>query len=179
MNDYNVMLNDNKRLAWLDVSRGFAMFMVIYSHINMQSGPTHIMIFFRPIYLSIFFFVSGYLTKENFSFNGFFEHRTRTILFPFLFWGGVLILISQIYSINEEPIGLMDSFKELLSQYSDREHINTLWFLPFLYLSSIAFFILFNSAKVIEHSLYIAILCYFLNWVVFLCFFSTETSLEY
>ena len=76
-----------KRINWLDTTRGLAFLMVIYSHL--EYCDSLIMRFFSPVYLTMFFFVSGYLFKENYSFNKVFEQRTRTILLPFLIMGGV------------------------------------------------------------------------------------------
>lgn len=61
--------------------------MVIYSHLDYCDSQ--IMRFFSPVYLTMFFFVSGYLFKEDCSFNKVFEQRTRTIFLPFLIMGGV------------------------------------------------------------------------------------------
>lgn len=43
--------------------------------------------YFSPVFLTMFFFVSGYLFKENCSFSFVLEQRTRTILLPFLTLG--------------------------------------------------------------------------------------------
>lgn len=74
------------RLKWLDIARGLAFLMVIYSHIKYRDDM--VMRYFSPMFLTMFFFVSGYLFKENCSFLKVFEQRTRTLLLPFLTLGG-------------------------------------------------------------------------------------------
>lgn len=74
------------RLKWLDIARGLAFLMVIYSHLKYKDDM--VMRYFTPMFLTMFFFVSGYLFKENCSFAKVLEQRTRTILLPFLTLGG-------------------------------------------------------------------------------------------
>lgn len=51
----------NKRINWVDVSRGLAFLMVIYYHLPMMDSG--VMNFFQPVFLTTFFFISGYLFK--------------------------------------------------------------------------------------------------------------------
>ena len=80
-----------KRIKWLDTSRGLAFLMVIYYHLSTRSAGG-IVPYFSPIFLTTFFFVSGYLTTSGILFKKVFEQRTRTLLFPLVFFGfgGVL-----------------------------------------------------------------------------------------
>ena len=57
---------DQNRLNWIDVSRGIAMLMVIYSHLFYCSNI--VMNYLSPIFLTAFFFISGYLQKDNYNF---------------------------------------------------------------------------------------------------------------
>ena len=75
-----------KRLNWIDVSRGIAFLMVIYSHLEYKND--FLMHFFSPIFLTTFFFVSGYLYKEGIGFKQVLEQRTRTLLLPLFILGG-------------------------------------------------------------------------------------------
>ena len=123
-----------KRINWLDTTRGLAFLMVIYSHL--EYCDSLIMRFFSPVFLTMFFFVSGYLFKENCSFNKVFEQRTRTILLPFLIMGGGMITLSNILTFNDK-VPLTDAIKGLLFQNGENE---LLWFVAALYVYSIAFY---------------------------------------
>ena len=74
-------MNKMLRLKWLDISRGLAFLMVIYSHLEYKENM--IMRYFSPMFLTMFFFVSGYLFKEKCSFQKVLEQRTRTLLLLF------------------------------------------------------------------------------------------------
>lgn len=123
-----------KRIGWLDVSRGIAFLMVIYSHLDFCDS--NIMKFFSPIFLTTFFLVSGYLFKEKQSFSFVLENRTRTLFLPLIVLGSIMIVLSQIFSFHAH-ISLYDSIKGLLFQDG---HNQILWFISALYIYSIIFY---------------------------------------
>ncbi len=108
--------------------------MVIYSHLEYCDNS--VMKYFSPIFLTTFFFVSGYLFKEGKSFWFVLENRTRTLLLPFLALGGVMIAMSQILTFNER-VSLADSIKGLLFQNGENQ---ILWFVGALYVYSLVFY---------------------------------------
>lgn len=149
-----------KRISWIDSSRGIAFLMVIFNHLDYENNI--VMRFFAPIFLTSFFFVSGYLFKSDVSFKDIFMHRTRTLLWPFFILGNITILSSCFVSFNEKHIGILESYKELFAQYG-YAHINTMWFIPSLYLYSIGFYLLLIIRnRYIRHTLFILFLL--LNW---------------
>lgn len=123
------------RINWLDTTRGLAFLMVIYSHLD-YCDPL-IMRFFSPVFLTMFFFVSGYLFKENCSFGKVFEQRTRTILLPFLIWGSVLILLRCVFTFKDDQPAVVESFKSMILQDGANRD---LWFVAALYTFSIVFY---------------------------------------
>lgn len=123
-----------QHLNWIDVSRGMAFLMVIYSHLKYCEPG--LMKYFSPIFLTTFFFVSGYLFKEGCRFSQVFEQRTRTLLWPFLILGGSMISINQVVTFNE-PIPLVERVKGLL--YQNGEH-QLLWFIAAIYVYSLVFY---------------------------------------
>ena len=92
--------------------------MVIYSHLEYCNDS--IMKYFTPVFLTTFFFVSGYLFKERCSFSKVFEQRTRTLLLPFLSLGTIMILLSQVLTFNEK-VPFMDEVKGLLLQNGENQ----------------------------------------------------------
>lgn len=92
--------------------------------------------FFSPVFLTTFFFVSGYLFKERCSFNKVFEQRTRTLLLPFLCLGMIMILMSQVLTFNAK-VPFVDEVKGLLMQNGENQ---ILWFIAALYVYSVVFY---------------------------------------
>ena len=122
------------RINWVDVSRGLAFMVVIYCHLPMSDH--RVMAFFSPVFLSIFFFVSGYLFKGGRSFAEVLEQRTRTLLLPFLALGGVMILMGQAVSFGE-PHSLRTDIMGLLLQNGENQ---ILWFIAALFVYSLVFY---------------------------------------
>ena len=153
-----------KRIDWIDVSRGIAFLMVIYRHLGDYKNDS-IMRYFMPVFLSIFFFVSGYLFKEKQSFLKVFEQRTRTLFLPFLILGTVVIVMSQLCSFKD-GLTWVESFKGLLFQ----NHKNQLlWFIAALYLYSLIFYWIERFCKSDWTLLIVSVLLYIGNGVYNYC----------
>lgn len=133
--------------------------MVIYSHLEYCDDA--IMKFFSPVFLTTFFFVSGYLFKERCSFSKVFEQRTRTLLLPFLCLGMIMILMSQVLTFNEK-VPFVDEVKGLLLQNGENQ---ILWFIAALYVYSVAFYWIERWAGNTSRLLVVCCLLFILNGV--------------
>lgn len=56
-------MNKGLRLKWLDISRGIAFLMVIYSHLEYKDDM--IMRYFKPMFLTMFFLYQVICLKRN------------------------------------------------------------------------------------------------------------------
>lgn len=146
-----------KRINWLDISRGLAFLMVIYSHLLYRDDE--VMKFFSPVFLTTFFFVSGYLFKENQSFMFVLENRTRTLLLPFFTLGGIMILLSQLLSFHEH-VPIIDSIKGLVLQNGKNQ---ILWFIAALYVYSVVFYWVEKFSRTPNRLLLIGTILFILN----------------
>ena len=150
------------RIQWVDVSRGIAFLMVIYSHLPMCNS--RVMIFFSPIFLTTFFFISGYLYKSGSSFFSILKHRSRTLLLPFFTLGFIMIMVSQIFSFHEH-VRLKDALLGLIYQNGENQ---ILWFVAALYVYSLFFYFIDRFCKTWYSMLMVAIAMYILDaWLMF------------
>lgn len=145
------------RINWLDTSRGIAFLMVIYSHLDYCNSD--IMKYFSPIFLTTFFFISGYLFKEKQSFGKVLEQRTRTLLLPFLLLGMLMIVLSPIITFNVK-VTLEDAVMGLLLQNGDNQ---ILWFIAALYVYSLFFYWIERFCKNHKVLLIVSFVLFFLN----------------
>ena len=133
--------------------------MVIYSHLEYCNDS--VMRYFSPVFLTTFFFVSGYLFKENCSFGKVLEQRTRTLLLPFLALGMIMIGMNQVLSFNES-IPFWDRMKGLLFQNGENQ---ILWFIAALYVYSIIFYWIERFAKTARVLLVVSVGLFILSWL--------------
>lgn len=117
--------------------------------------------YFSPVFLTTFFFVSGYLFKENCSFLKVFEQRTRTLLLPFLLLGMIMIILSQILTFNEK-VPFVDELKGLIFQNGTNQ---LLWFIAALYVYSLIFYWIERFSQGTKGLLLISVLLFVLNWL--------------
>jgi fucose 4-O-acetylase-like acetyltransferase len=147
------------RINWIDTARGMAFLMVIYSH--QKYCNEGLMYFFRPVFLTTFFFISGYLFKSNFSFKHLLEHRIRTLLLPFFIFGFANILLSQLISFNEH-ISLKQDVLAFLFQ---RDGNAGLWFIAALFVMNFPFYFMVKYAKNVKALMLIALLCFIFSTI--------------
>ena len=121
-----------------------------------------IMRFFFPVYLTTFFFVSGYLFKSNVSFLKVLEQRTRTLLLPLLIFGTMMIVMSQVFTMKDEPLSWADSFLGLLFQRGTGGE-TILWFIAALYVYSLLFYWIERFSG--RYLLLASIALFVLNWI--------------
>ena len=101
-------MKSSVRLSYIDASRGFAILLVVIGHVvqyiykpnNFDSN-----IVFRMIYafhMPLFFFLSGYVTRNNWTYIEFVQttkKRILQLLIPFIVWGIFMNLVR-----HDEPI---------------------------------------------------------------------------
>ncbi len=117
--------------------------------------------YFSPVFLTTFFFVSGYLFKENCSFGKVLEQRTRTLLLPFLSLGLIMIGMNMVMSFHEY-IPFWDRVKGLLFQNGENQ---ILWFIAALYVYSVIFYWVEKLGRNGWMLLAVSVGLFFINWV--------------
>ncbi len=156
---------EGKRIDWLDTSRGLAFLMVIYSHLEFCNQD--LMRYFSPVFLTTFFFVSGYLYKSKSPFMKVLEQRTRTLFIPFIIYGTLLIALRYLYTTRDELASFDTYFFQMLFQYEPESRF--IWFIPALYVYSLLFYWIekhFNSPqKLLVASLLIFTVNYVLTYI--------------
>lgn len=116
-------MGDNKRLDWVDQTRGFLFLLVIICHTRLASS--WLQSFYNPIFLAGFFFLSGYLYKDK-PIKEKITSIINGLVAPFviycLLWGG--IRIAQTHSLADGITMVIDCFMGG----------DSIWFIPCLIL---------------------------------------------
>lgn len=126
-----------KRIEWVDALKGYAICMMMFSH--MEFAPDFVKNFISPFFLAAFFVAAGYTFHANGDFKSFFLKKCRTLLWPWLILASFNILLTQILTFSEqEP--LKQQFIDLFLQI--RGQSDGLWFFPCMFAVVNLFFLL-------------------------------------
>ena len=127
-----------KREEWLDILRGIAMIFVVIAH---TGAPELYAKVYVPVFMSAFFFASGYTFSERDCFADFLKHKCKTILVPYFIFGTlnlILAVVIQGDAISDRLYGLLLSRSGL---YDD------LWFITCLFSCELIFYWVVRFSK--------------------------------
>lgn len=131
---------NKKRIEWVDIAKAMCMICVIASHSSYCNE--YFGIFFNPFFLSLFFFLSGYVYKDNCTFKELVVKKAKGILIPWFVFGILNIAMKQIISFNEH----VDFIIELRGMFLQiRGKMDIEWFLVCLFMSFIPYYFLINK----------------------------------
>ncbi|MCD7771224.1 MAG: acyltransferase family protein [Oscillospiraceae bacterium] len=112
------------RLIWLDLLKGFCMILIVISHVSNRADIYGRL--YTPIFLSAFFFASGYTFKPRGSFTEFLKNKIVSLGIPFVCLG----LINACLAVVIERDLIVDRLKYLASF---RGVWDDLWFIACLF----------------------------------------------
>ena len=136
------------RIEYLDLAKGLCLILVAAVHIvysyKTQVPMNHVV---RAIYLTPFYFISGYFFKPYNCFTDFLKRKTNKLLIPFIFWFlFISVFLAYIYGqlgltvFSGRPISL---FSSVIKFFHGESFINVpIWFLLCLFETNIIFYLL-------------------------------------
>ena len=135
-----------ERLSWVDTAKGLGIILVVFAHIYMGEAGYK---FINSFHMPLFFFLSGFLfNSARFSTGSqLIKTRARTLLLPCLSFSLItyaywLVIERSISGSDFSPaLAFVNIF---LAQGGDAylPHNPPLWFLPCLFLTTVAFYYL-------------------------------------
>lgn len=147
----------------IDVVRGIGMILVIVGHFIRNP------IILKMIYsfhVPLFFVISGFLQKLS---DGFVYHakkRFKALMFPYITWGGVIILVQIVLLDKIDLVQIVKIFLKYILQI----RYTTMWFLPCLFCSELIFVAILNLAKRISPDSKIQKIAELFEIIVLTCF---------
>ncbi len=129
-------LQKKERIAWIDLARGIGILLILLGHLpGLGKLGTWIFSFHVPL----FFFLSGYLFKNDLSFLPFLKKKAKALLLPYAVLSlGVIAykMLLQLYQKNFTVSKLLRLFLDFIIQ----RRSGTVWFLTCLFLVEILFY---------------------------------------
>lgn len=149
-----------KRFLWLDVLRGMLLILICIGHFN--SIPSLIQTIIKPtacFYVPMFFIISGYLLNTESNFKDFLFRKSKSLLFPYLFFSVLFILLDWNTYIT--PLqSIKDNLYQCFVLGKGVFKSSPIWFIIALYLSSL---FVFTILKFINKQFSLFIVIFFLS----------------
>lgn len=142
-------VNDNKRVAWADVAKAFAIWLMVFAHANLNNETLICMIY--TFHMPLFFLMSGYFDKgQGFSLP-LLKKNFDALLIPYFVYSIIGLSICWIspylhpelyYGMDSLPVIFKAAFKGMLLMEGQVRPtsfmpIGCLWFLPALFLCKV------------------------------------------
>lgn len=138
------MVAENKRIAWIDLAKGFCILLVVINHvaIAMQIGSS-LELQAGSFKMPLYFILSGLFFKQYVNFGGFLKRKTNKLFIPFLFF-------FVVTSVLPEAIGKHQSALTVAMQTRYIPHNNGIWFLLCLFEMNVVFYLVHLLAKAVS-----------------------------
>lgn len=134
--------NKGNRIEWVDVGKFICIMFVMLSHL--ESGTDEFRSFYSPFFLSVFFFLSGYVYRETDSFKEHFIKKVRGLFVPWFIFSHFNILLSQLISFKEKR-SLTEALMWNWLQIRGKD--DGIWFVAALFVAYIPFYFFIKKRK--------------------------------
>ena len=152
---------ENKRIDYLDYTKGFGILLVILGHIYDASNPIKIWLY--SFHMPLFFIISGFFANKNIEFKVLFKKKFKSLIIPYISFGIITIVLMIITN------GLSGKLKEYVYFFITGVGRDALWFLPCLFIIEIIFSII-NKIKNNKYRIFI-IFNFIFNWIMWSSFY--------
>ena len=166
--------NNGKRIEWVDIGKFICIMFVMLSHL--ESGTDDLRRIYSPFFLTVFFFLSGYVYREAVSFKEHFIKKAKGLFVPWFVFSHFNILLSQIISLKEKR-SLIDQLMWNWLQIRGKD--DEIWFVAALFIAYIPFYFFVKQKKscvVITMSILLSVVSVVYTKVVPSAFFPWGTA---
>lgn len=153
--------NNNQRILWIDMAKGYGIILVIIGHWNIPYLTDYLYAFHIPL----FFFLSGVVFSLKYDFVSFLKTKVRHIVVPYFCLGSTVVLADLLFSYGIN-FGLLDIVKKVACLFF-QERYTTLWFFACLLILNILMYPLVKFVKIHPLSdfiVFVICLCGILLW---------------
>ena len=130
-----------RRTDWIDMAKGYGILGVIIGHI----ATPGITVWIYTFHIPMFFFLSGYLFKTNYSFDNFLKRRVKSLLIPY-FCLSVPVLFHELVYSKGLSFGWNDVCSEGMKVVF-QERYTPLWFISSLLGANLLFYFMNRYLK--------------------------------
>lgn len=136
------LIQNKKRIDWIDMAKGYGMIAVIISHICL--GPLNLWLY--TFHMPLFFFLSGYVFDNKNKFSDFIKKKARSLLVPYFSLGIPMVIFTILYKIYYNSFSIEQSV-ELVKAFIIQKRQWTLWYIACLFFLNIIFYCITKLIK--------------------------------
>lgn len=191
-------MEKNKQIEWINILRGFAIFLIVVGHaIGYSKGLKEVSRYLSSFYVPLFFFISGYLFKENKEekIGTYIKRKAKRILIPYfvfailslipyyLFGGEVQSNLNSKNSISNSILVSLGAVLYGSGHGNSLPQNSPLWFLPCYFVVVVIAKLVYDKTKNFKHkSIILSVFFFIVGGVVYYYFnaaypFGFETAL--
>lgn len=130
-------MKTKERIEYIDFFRGVGIILMVMGHMafgGLQGFGYLIEKYIHSFHMPMFFIISGYFYQKKVNWISFVKGKTRTIMLPYIAFGGGYSIIWYLSNRDIRPI-----FRLLWVNDYDLPYEGALWFLTALFLTTIIF----------------------------------------
>ena len=128
----------HNRIQWVDTCRAICIFFVVMTHFGVNGNVFHP--FYRYFFLTLFFFLSGYVAKDR-SFIDSFKKIVKSLLIPYFSLSIIVCVFSPSFVLSVCNHNVLQYLCECLNRIIDG---NSLWFISCLIVVQIEYCFLYK-----------------------------------
>lgn len=141
-----------KRIEWVDIGKFICIMFVMLSHL--ESGSDVLDTFYKPFFLTVFFFLSGYVYRQPATFKEHFIKKAKGLFMPWLIFSNFNILLSAVISLHDNNT-LFELFWNFLQIRGSGDGV---WFVAALFVAFIPFYFIIKWKKPVQACVLSAVL---------------------
>jgi fucose 4-O-acetylase-like acetyltransferase len=155
VNVLSVSVKKSDRIVWIDIIKGFAIFLVVFGHETMrvtQQSFVELTKYIYSFHIPLFFVISGMLFVKNGTFNEYIIKKIKTIIIPYVSFSILLyvfwLVVGRHVSSSTDVISPLVAFLGIF--YGQPKYMPwnpPMWFLLCLFIVNCLFYILHTDKK--------------------------------
>ena len=136
------LVQNKKRIEWIDMAKGYGMIAVIISHLCL--GPLKLWIY--TFHMPLFFFLSGYVFSNKDSFPDFIKKKAKGLLVPYFSLGIPMVLFTILFNVYKNTFSVEQTV-DLVKAFMIQKRQWTLWYIACLFFLNIIFYVITKFVK--------------------------------
>lgn len=143
------------RIKYVDAAKGIGILMIMLGHITKEANAVDL--WMSSFKVTIFYIISGFLMSysgsvKNRDFKTFCSKLVKSLVIPYISFSiiGIIFKTACVYLKHKPMAEISFVFQEYLYDSVFLKGINSMWFIPTLFIGEIVFFWLVRSPKAVK-----------------------------